>query len=163
MRLLNIKSVLKRRIAREPNLLEVRYAGMRSGISIITPALRVRLGHDVGPGPGDERQRRDDRPCLHGVLSSLPFYFPYPRLSSTVLRKQNMRQPNTGILGFSGGLALEVDLLEFLKGAQEFAEFAKRTLGIRKIGKEISRSTEVVVLTDGSPPFHRGFLVDNGA
>jgi hypothetical protein len=160
---LDIESVLKRRISREPTLVEVRYAGMRSNISIVTPALRIRLGHGVSPGPGDERQRRDDRLCLHGVLSSLPLYFPYPRIRSAVLRKENMRQPNAGILGFGGGLALEVDLLEFLKGAHEFTEFTKRTLGICKIRKEISRSAEVVVLTDGSPPFKRGFLVDNGA
>jgi hypothetical protein len=113
---LGIKSMLERRIAPEPNLVEVRYAGVRSNISIVTPATGIRLGHGMSPGPGDEWQSCDDRLCLHGVLSSLPLYFPYPRLSSTILGKKNMRQPNTRILAFDGGLAVEVDLLEFLKG-----------------------------------------------
>jgi hypothetical protein len=38
----------------------------------------------MGPGPVDKRHRRDDGLGLHGVLSSLPLYFPYSRLSSTI-------------------------------------------------------------------------------
>ena len=156
--------MLERRIIPgELDFVEVRHAGVRSNIPIVTLVIRIRLGHGVSPGPGDERQRRDDRLGLHSILSSLPLYFPYPRLSSTILRKKNMRQPNAGILGFDGGWAVQVDLLEFLKGTQELAKFAKRILRIREIRKEISCSAEVVVLTDGSPPFNRSFLVDNDA
>jgi hypothetical protein len=164
---LDIKPVLERRmVASEPNFVEVRNAGVRADIPIVTPVMRIRLGHGVSPGPGNKWQRRDDRLGLHGVLSGLPLYFPYPRLSTTILRKENMRQPNARILGFDsayGGRTVQIDLLEFLKGTQQLAKFTNRTLGIREIRKEISRSAEVVALTDGSPPLNSGFLIDNGA
>jgi hypothetical protein len=90
---LDIKSMLERRrmVTGEPNFVEGRYARVRPNIPIFIPIRRIRLDHGVSPGTVDERQQRDDRLGSHGILSSLPFYFPYSRLSSAVLREKHMR------------------------------------------------------------------------